>query len=143
GTRDQLGWKWSRGEASSILDFGDPIAATSYELCVFAVTGVTPALLVSGRVPPGPAWVALPRGFKYRDHRLAVGDLSAIDLRSGGDGAAAVAVKARGGTFRSPPLPIVTPAQVVVQLDNGSACWQGTFSTTQVNVATKFKAKSD
>jgi hypothetical protein len=63
---DSLGWKWKKGAATDLVDFGDPFTTTSYELCIGAAAG-TPLLTVT--VPPGgtcgatPCWMPVGTGF--------------------------------------------------------------------------------
>lgn len=143
GTRDQLAWKLSRGSATAVADFGSPQTTTTYDLCVFTIANGTTTLLAGARVPPGPVWRAFPSGFKYRDRTMAFGGLSSLDVRATSGGVATIAAKAKGEPFHVPSLPLASPAQVVVQLGNGTACWQGSFSTSLVNDGRQFKAKAD
>src|SRR5262245_21126296 len=46
GEHDKLVWKWSKGEATTLADFGDPVHSTTYTLCVYDQSGGVPALKI-------------------------------------------------------------------------------------------------
>ena len=50
-TRDALGWRWGKGDATIAGDFGDPGDTTGYRLCVYDEVGGVPALAVDATVP--------------------------------------------------------------------------------------------
>ncbi len=140
--RDQLTWKWRSGTGTVASDYGDPTAATSYELCVFDTHAGVPALVVDAQVPPGSAWTPSRRGFRYRDSSAAVAGMSRIVLKAA-NGNAAIVAKAKGVGFAVPALPLAADPRVLVQLLNGGACWEARYETSLVNDATAFKAKAE
>ncbi len=77
----QLQWKWSKGSVTSKADFGNPLAATSYQFCIY--DGAS-SLLFDATIPPGglcgasnpnPCWKDKPKGFEYNDKDLTAGGI--------------------------------------------------------------------
>jgi hypothetical protein len=145
-TQDRLAWKWNRGRATSLADFGDPATSTTYDLCVYA--GNT---LVSRTTAPAagtcrggrPCWRSTSTGWTYSQSAPGDRGLQKVTLRSGGDGKAKVQAKGKGGLLSLPALPLVgTPIRA--QLVNGDGkCWEATYSNPSRNDSDRFKAKSD
>ena len=60
--REKLSWKWSKGAATALADFGTPTTSTDYEVCVYA--GARGRLLVDVAVPADATrWKATRKGF--------------------------------------------------------------------------------
>jgi hypothetical protein len=146
GKPDSLSWKWPRGAATDVADFGSPTRSTSYELCLADAAGTAIAQVVS----PGlfchlrPCWTSLgDRGYRFRDRDGSQHGIRQIVLRSGADGRAAITLKAKGD-LALPPMPLVLPLTVRLQASNGE-CWADTFSTTGVlrSEAGKFSGRGD
>src|SRR4030095_5771308 len=51
---NRITWKWVRGEATELDDFGRPERDTDYTLCIFDASGA-PQPLMAGRAPGGGA----------------------------------------------------------------------------------------
>lgn len=141
--RDLLTWKWSKGSATTLTDYGSPTTTTPYELCVFDTHAGVPERLLSTVIPPGPAWSAFSRGFRYRDRAGSAGGISSIVLKTGVDGSASINLKAKGPSFTAPTLPLAADPRVIVQLLNGSACFEARYPAGTLNSATKFNAKAE
>jgi 6-phosphogluconolactonase (cycloisomerase 2 family) len=146
--RDQLAWKWRRGAATSIADFGDPRHATGYRLCVFEPRGNGSRLILDAKALPGGrcglrrCWARTRRGFRYDDPQLTPDGLRAIVLRSGPAGRAAITVAGKGKPLAMPRLPL-TP-RVVVQLRAGNgACWEADYGAPVENSVARFRARAD
>jgi hypothetical protein len=144
-TQDRLAWKWNRGRATSLADFGDPSTSTSWDLCVYA--GNT---LVSRTTAPAagtcrgrPCWRATSTGWTYSQSAPGDRGLQKVTLRSGADGKSKLQAKGKGGLLALPQLPLVG-APIRAQLINGDGkCWEATYSTPSRNDGDRFKAKSD
>jgi hypothetical protein len=54
--KDKLIWKWTKGDATTQPEFGDPTTTADYALCFYDGTG---ALLQQANVPPGANWALL------------------------------------------------------------------------------------
>lgn len=147
--RDALLWRWARGAATSVADFGDPRTTTGYALCVFSAADGPSRLFLSVVAPAGGAcrharcWKARGRrGFRYRDPDLTPDGLAVIALKPGPDGRAAIVVKGRGRRLGLPALPPGPTVNVQLQATTG-ACWDADYSTALRRTASLFKARAD
>jgi hypothetical protein len=148
--KDALIWKWVKGSATALADFGTPLTTTGYTLCVYD-SSANPQPLLLSMAPPGgtcangkPCWKTTKTGFKYRDKDLTPDGLSFLLEKAGADRIAKLIAKGKGPNLAMPPLPL-TPA-VTVQLkrnDNPLMCWSATYSTPIKNLSDQFKAKAD
>jgi cysteine-rich repeat protein len=130
GSRDRLTWKWIKGQATSVADFGDPLAVDDYALCIY---GGQPGLPLRAQVPAGgtcagkPCWrEAGASGFKYREKAGTGRGLQRILLKAGEAGKAKVLVKGRGESLPDPPLPFTLPITVQLRSTNGQ-CWEAEY----------------
>jgi cysteine-rich repeat protein len=148
GVKDLLKWKWTKGQATTLTDFGDPVTTDAYALCVY---GPGPATLLGAPIPPGgacgskPCWKATGNGFKYTDKTGAVAGLTGIELKPGDGGKASVQVKGKGSNLPFGSLPQTLPLPLTVQLQRDGQCWGATFSAAGAtsNADGQFKGKSD
>jgi len=130
-------------------DFGNPVASSSYRLCVYDRTTATPRLMLDTLVPAGgtcagrACWKAAPTGFKYSDGELTPDGIQKVSLKAGPAGGAKIGVKGKGANLGLPALPLVTPVVVQLGRSDGGPCWQATYSAPSVNEGAKFSAKSD
>lgn len=149
--RDRFLWKWLKGAATDLADFGDAVGGSaSYHVCLYDASLATQPLLDVGTTAGGtcggaPCWKATgTTGYRYKDK---VGDsdgLTLLSLKSGIAGKAKVLAKAAGTNLVLPSLPLVPPVVVQLLVDDGmtSQCWQTTFADPPTkNDAAKFKAK--
>src|SRR6185503_13415958 len=94
----KLTWKWTRGAATTIADFGAPTGATSYAFCVYGGS----QLLMTAEVPAGgtcagkACWTARSNGFRYADRFYAAAGIGRLDLQAGTAGRAKVGIKGKG-----------------------------------------------
>lgn len=86
-------------------------------------------------------WLQTRRGFRYTNRNGAPGGIQELDLVGGPDGKSSVSLRAGTNNLVPPPLPLSLP--VIVQLANDRACWEATFSSPSVNMATEFRSRSD
>lgn len=146
-TSDLISWKWSQGAATALGDFGDPLNATEYTLCIFDQAGAH--LVAAPSIPGGgvcgtqACWKALgTRGFKYKDKERTPDGADKMTLLAGANGKAKISFKGKGPYLALPPLALVTPVRVQLHAEGGQ-CWESTFSTSSQNSPALFKAKSD
>ncbi len=148
--RDQIGWKWSRGAATSQADFGDPLMSTSYTLCVYDTAASVSSLAAWARVDPNAAWRdKSPRGWAYKDKSAAFDGIDKIKLKPGAAGRSKAQLRSKGvGT--PTPLPVAVdrlfsldPSVTVQLINSDGVCWTSEFSAADVrkNSEKKFKAK--
>lgn len=160
GTDDghMLVWRWSRGQATLVNDFGDPVnGATGYRLCIYdAETPGEFALSTSTAVNAGgdcsgrPCWKALgsadPRGYLFRDRERTQDGVLNVLLKAGDDGKAKVLIKAKGPGVPVPSLPLAQNRRVAAQLirTDANVCWEAIYSTPALRAdSSLFKEKSD
>lgn len=137
--RDRFQFVWRQGEATSLADFGDPIAgSTAYGICVYAA-GV-PVVDIS--LPPGGLCAGQPCWRMAGQYRLAYEDRVASNdgakflvLREGSDGQSRIDLLTKGMELGLPTLPLETPVRVQVRAATGAGvqCWEAEFPTLKVN----------
>jgi hypothetical protein len=148
--RNRVTWKWGPGPVAP-GDFGDPLAADDYLLCLYAggdglvgsasmpaggTCGIAPCWKGKGS-PPGSA------GYRYKNRLKTPDGVSTLNLtsRSG-----TIKLAAKGYQLTNPGSPRPTPVDLLVQLQAGNGqCWEASFSDGGVlqNAPRKFKAKAD
>ncbi len=146
--KDQLQWKWGKGAATALADFGDPLASTDYALCVYdGATLVASSLIPAGGTCSGkPCWKGNAKGFQYKSKTLAPDGVAQLKLQAGAAEKAQVQLKAKGVLMEMPPFGESTTGPVTVQLTQTSSavCWQATYSAPfQKSDGTTFNDKSD
>ena len=144
---DKLAWNWSRGEATTQADFGNPVATTAYSLCVWGPSG----LVLSLDLPPGgacdgkPCWTAqAATGWRYRDPKRTTAGIQSMRLAGSTRARAKIAIVARGPALPDPTLPLALPATVQLLQSDGNVCFEGTYgpATARKNTATDVLAKT-
>jgi hypothetical protein len=145
--RTRAQFKWSRGPAVPVVDFGNPVAGDDVRLCVYDQTtpdGFALALRASASVNGGGTWVEGPGRWKFRSVTGQPDGVTGVMLKASDS---PLRAKVQLKAMRDPLLPEGLPlhaANVVAQLKtSGGACWGATFSTASTNTTKRFKAKSD
>lgn len=147
---DTLVWKWTKGAATSTVDFGNPSTSAGLDLCIYDARAGSPALLARLHAPGGslcggkPCWKSSRKGFGYKD-RLGAGDgVKQVSLVAGAAGKASVQVKAGGVALPDLPLPFSSPVTVQLRAPSG-VCWGATYSSAALvrDPAEQFRAMSD
>jgi hypothetical protein len=150
-TRDQLAWKWTRGADTAKADFGDPLTATRYALCVYDDTANGTVLVLAASVPAGglcadrPCWQETTRGFRYKNRDGGSDGVSSLTLKEGAGGAAQIALKATGSALAMPAMPFAQSPRVTVQLKNDRGfCRESRFTAPATRTSdVEFRDKSD
>jgi hypothetical protein len=142
-SRDRFSWTWRKGSATSHGDLGNPLATTSYAVCLYDSVGATPQRRLTKVIPPGAHWKAYSRGFRFHDATLDTGGIQSIVLTEGLAGKSGVQIRGKGQPLTLPGLPLTKQPSVIVQLMNDAACWTSTHTTAATNNIAKFKAKSE
>jgi YVTN family beta-propeller protein len=147
--REQLSWKWQKGDAD-VSELGNPLTgATGYRLCIYG--GTAADLLVEADVGPQgscggkPCWRQTGSGLKYKDKTLSAAGTQLITLKAGSPGKASALWKGKGSNLPLPQLPAQGLAlPVTVQLNNSDGtCWEAGYGSSDVkkNGSSQFKAK--
>ena len=146
-SKDLIIWKWLKGAATTVGEFGDPTATDSYTLClydnnVFVTSFTAPA---GGMCGTAPCWSGDGDSFTYKDKLRDPQGVQKIALRAGSEGAARILFKGKGDNLPMPNLSsIAGPLEVQLINSTGSVCWGATYSMPfQVNDGASFKDKSD
>jgi len=153
-TRDSLNFRWQRGAATTVGEFGDPVAGgTSYDLCIYDESADVPSLVMSAAIPAGgtcrgkPCWKAAGsgavNGYRYNDPDSSNDGIRRIVLRPGPLGKARAQVKGKGNDLTLPGLPLSQDSQVTVQLRNSvGGCWGTSYDApASKNEADQFRDK--
>jgi len=148
--KDAFQWKWNKGTATVLANFGAPLTTTGFTLCVYDQSA-NPQPLIFAKAPPEgtcgtkPCWKTTKTGYKYTDKLLDPDGVLGILLKQGVDSVAKIVVKGRGANLQMPVLP-PTP-KVTVQLkrdDDLGICWDAEYSGTPIkNLPDQFKALAD
>jgi len=145
--KDKLGWKFNRGDATVVGEFGDPVNELhAYSVCIYDGSAAPQPLremksVPGGRCPSKPCWRAKGTvGFSFRDKSNRQDGTSKISLKGGDDGQTKIALKAGGESLQPPALPLTLPATVQLLIDDGTttSCWQTTYSTAKLNDPARF-----
>jgi hypothetical protein len=151
-TKDQLKWKWIKGQTVAQGDLGNPDTTATYRLCIYDSTASVDTLVGSVTIDPNPSWQDKdPAGWKYVDVTLAEDGVQKAQLKTGDPDKAKAQVKARSVNLTAVlPLPVSATEffdqdpRVTVQLVNNETptCWTSEFTTATHNTPAQFKAKS-
>ena len=143
--KDRLRWKWAKGAATTIADFGTPLTTTDYAFCVYdAGTLVAKIKIPAGGTCAGkPCWSVKSTSMKYKDKDLTPDGIQQLKLKTGVNGKAQIQIKGRGDNLPMPTLPFTQPVRAQL-LSSDGVCWEATFSApASKNVAEQFKDKGD
>ena len=142
--RDLVSWKWTRGAATALADFGDPSVDTGFALCVYEdQTGFSRVEhVVDSAIEPGGTCAGLPcwkdagaKGFRYKDKDATPDGVKRLVLKPGAGGKAKIAAKGVGVGLAQPALPLAPPVRVQLQASNGE-CWESVFEAGDVQKST-------
>jgi 6-phosphogluconolactonase (cycloisomerase 2 family) len=141
--RDDLKWKWKKGELTITADFGDYAQTTSFALCLYDATGLrTESDIVPGACSRRACWRRAGSGLRYRDKNLSPNGLMSVAEKDGLNGRAKLVLKARGPLLAMPALPLALPATIQLISSDGE-CWESLHSSAKTNDVERFKALSD
>jgi hypothetical protein len=141
-SKDSLLWKWIKGAATAKSEFGDPVNAHSYQLCIYDGGG----LAAGAAIPFGSAWTERRSGFKFKDSAGSAGGVRTVLLKAGADQKAKVIVRGKGGNLDMPDLAALSsPLTVQLKRAGGAVCWGARYSFPPAtrNTAAMFKDKAD
>jgi hypothetical protein len=121
-----LAWTMRSGPATSVSEFGNPLADTGYAICAYSGGQIVArAVAPAGSCGGGrKCWHRTRRGFEYENPRAPEG-ISLLSLRAGRAGRTRLRAVARGPQLITPSLPL-EQSDLVVQLrrtDDRTVCW--------------------
>jgi hypothetical protein len=148
--KDKMVFKWLKG-TTAVGDFGDPLGADAYELCLYdnGSRAMYANVAAGGTCAGEDCWKAIgnpTKGYIYKDAGAGSNGIAKIILKAG-TGIGKVLVKGSGTAL---PLPApVSPGTaffnepVTVQVRNAAGnCWQASFPTSKKNTGDSFTAKT-
>jgi len=140
--RNQIKWKWAKGEETLSSSFGDPRSTADYALCLYDASLAAQPVMEVG-IPAGSMlWRSNSKGFKFKDLNGTSAGATSLQLVSGVAGRSAMSLQGKGALLPFPALPLTAP--VTVQLGNRHGeCWGASFGMPTRSDAFQFKAKSD
>jgi len=138
--RALLKWRW-KGEPVAVADFGDPTGATGYTFCVLDQGTGTPRSRVGSPMMRF-GWSARSNGWAFKTKADNDFPFRAAKLVASPAGKGKVKILAKG-EYLYPYLPLAAPVVARMVRDNGSACWEATFSAAVQSTAEQFSATSD
>jgi cysteine-rich repeat protein len=148
--RDGLTWRWTKGEATSLADYGHPATTAGYALCLYDASAVVQPLLAlaapaGGQCAGRACWSALTAtSLRYKDKWRTPDGLTSVHLHAGfANGDARVIVSGRGENLALPSLPLTAPVLVQLRNTETGVCWEATYGAPIVNDDTQLKSKSE
>jgi hypothetical protein len=142
-------WRWSKGEATTLAEFGDPASTTDYALCMYDESG-PPALVFRALAPAGgtcrvtnrSCWSQVGSNWKYRDAFRTPEGLLSVMLKPNVTGLAKIIVKGGRERVTLPTMPLGLPVRVQLQASTGE-CWESTYSSPVLNGPGGFTSPPD
>jgi hypothetical protein len=105
-------------------------------------------VLPGGTCGTKPCWQLIgnslsPKGYKYQNNDGTPDGIISMKLQAGLAGKAKLQMKGQGVNLAVPPLGLTLPVTVQLSVSDGvtTECWQTTFTTSQANSPSLFKAK--
>ena len=145
-TGDMLVWNWRKGEASDVIDLGDPLSTTDTIFCLFDGLGGSDHLILSATAPAGSGWrVNGTQGYSLKNPTGTPQGLNGITMRAGSAGRSRMLVRGHGVNLglTLPALGLTTPVKAQLQV-KGGACWSAVYGAhVKANGAVQFRAASD
>jgi len=150
-TRSSARFKWTKGPAVTLNDFGIPNGGTVYELCIYDEANGAASNMYHGQ-PGGPGvcgtapcWIERPTGWNFKSRSGAPDGIVAVRLKVGEAGKGRVQMSAKSNDLTFGTFPLQALPRVVAQMRASTEqCWGANFSTgIRRNDSVKFVAKSD
>jgi hypothetical protein len=147
---DHVHFRWSRGPAVAVSDFGNPTTTTHYALCVYNEASGVPSSPYRGE-PGGTrgrtsCWRQVPNGWSFNSSTPTTpNDLTHVVLQAGGARKATLAATADRADLALVPFPLRAAPAVVAQLrtTTGHAGARPSRPAFKRNDATGFIASSE
>jgi hypothetical protein len=135
---DLLQWRWVNGGATTLADFGNPVAGDDLTFCVFDRSRATPSLLFRANAPAGgtcgtrPCWTGNGKNFRFKNPAGAPDGVISLALTPGLAGKSKITLKAKGTALSERPFGLPTPSLPVpltAQLQSKSGqCWEASYA---------------
>ena len=148
--RLSVAWTWTKGQATTLAELGDPTTATDYGLCLYGTSSTSSLLYFSAAEPAGgtcgtrPCWTPVStKGFSYRDPARTPDGVMRTKVLAGPEGKAKATAKTRDTFYRIQVSlsSMSTPLRAQLRGRNG-LCLEAQYSTIQAT-ADRLRARSD
>lgn len=147
--KDQFAWKWSKGAATTLGDFRNPVSGSnSYRICLYDASGRSQPIMLMN-VPSGgtcagkPCWkVSGPAGYSYGNKAGTPNGITRLKLKAGPAAKSSIQAKGKGVNLPLPTLGLTLPATVQLVISDPTApCFQATYTHATKNTPAAFGAK--
>ena len=140
--RQKLAWTWTSAGAFDVAALGDPSGNDDLVVCAYDATGLkfqatAPA---GGNCGTRSCWSLTSRKVRYRDGEATPDGLTKLQAKTGVAGRGKLRANGKGPNLDLPVLPLTLPVTVYLVREDGSACWQATYSTSIRNAPARFTA---
>jgi cysteine-rich repeat protein len=147
GVKDQIKWKWLKGERTTTAEYGEPLTTTNYQVCIYDPSGLKFEIThpAGGTCAGKPCWKPTgTKGFQYKDRELTPDGGYQLKLKEGALSKAQIQMTARGAGLNLPDLTTLgQPLRVQIQQSDGT-CWEAVYSGPPITQSpTKFSDKAD
>ncbi len=148
GIKDQIKWKWLKGERTTFEEFGEPLTVTNYNVCIYDSGGLkfNIGFPAGGTCAGKPCWKASTgKGFSYKDRDLTPNGGYQLKLKAGALSKAQIQLMARGSGLNMPADLTTLGQPLTVQIQNSDGlCWEAVYSgPPTAQSPTKFSDKAD
>lgn len=137
-TKDNVRWRWRRGQEVPESDIGLPISGTDYGICIYDEVAGVPTLVSTSGVPHNPFWVLKNGKAKYHDKDGTFQGTKKVWLRTGPALKTNANWRATGPTV-DVPIPYdafsqfaVDPVVVVQMVTSDGTCWTSSYGAGDV-----------
>ena len=143
--KSHMTWKWTKGTATTKVEFADPTASDGYTLCIYDAGALVSTTAVIGSCTKKPCWSAKASGFVFRNKSLQPSGALSLKLVAGVDGKASETFGGKGASLDLPdPMSLAGPIDVQLRKSGGVLCWGSRFSAPfQKQLNGMLKDKSD
>ncbi len=144
--KDRLQWKW-KSLAAPAAGFGDPLASTTYAVCVWDGVALADQFKTDLVVGSGTGWSADAGGYRYDDADGLVDGVTLLRLRAASNGRQSLQLKASGASLRSPlayardQFFALVPQLTVQLVSSDGDCWSAGYAAAISTSSRKFVAK--
>jgi len=140
--RQKFRWTWTSADPFDVAALGNPSTDDDLVVCLYDATGLkfqatAPA---GGNCGTNSCWYLTDRKVKYSDRDATPDGLTKLRGKTGVAGRGKLQAHGKGADLDLPSLPLALPVTVHLVREDGSACWQATYSTSIKNEPTRFKA---
>jgi hypothetical protein len=145
---DGLTWKWTKGDTTTLSNFGNPLTTDDYALCLYEGGALVQSWIIpkAGTCAGKACWKSSSKGWVYSDKDLTPDGIQSLKLTAGiTPGKAKITLKGKGSRLGLANLDLLSGVlDVQLQRSGAATCFGATYSPPyQKQDATQLKAVSD